>query len=111
MTWLSAEVIKKIPNSVTVSGTYSGAPIIWRAPSSPHLACGLNASSFLRFCTLGMAKPARGCRSVSGPLKTFRTLRGWLSFQRLRLSAWRGVFLRWLGKRVRFSSDVSDGAK
>ena len=49
---------------------------IWRAPSSPHLACGLNGSFFLHFCgQLGAAKAGTLVRN-SRTLKSCGTLRG-----------------------------------
>jgi hypothetical protein len=49
-------------------------PVTWRAPSSPHLACGLNGSSLLHCCTnLNMTKAGR-CHDVRVRLKTCESL-------------------------------------
>ena len=54
----------------------------WRAPSSPHLACGLNGSFFLRPCGPLNTAPAGGLLRVVGWSKTCGTLhRGGISLK------------------------------
>jgi len=56
---------------------YRGEAILaWRAPSSPHLACGLNRSFFLRFCALLDANQAGRTVGVLGSAEPCETLRG-----------------------------------
>lgn len=49
-----------------------------RAPSSPHLACGLNGSFFLRTCGLIPAVKAGRSFSFQEGAETCGTLRGWM---------------------------------
>ncbi len=73
----------------------------WRAPSSPHLACGLNRSFFLRFCAVTQAKPAGGCLSVSKLWNTCGILRRG-AFRNSHTYALVAKFGWCLGKEVRF---------
>ena len=68
------------------TGVLHGEPVTWsctwRAPSSPHLACGLNGSFFLRPCGQLNATPAGGLLSVVGWSKACGTLhRGGISLK------------------------------
>ena len=54
-----------------------------RAPSSPHLARGLNVSFFLRTCGPFTAAQAGALLCVVGRLKACGTLRGWIVFAKL----------------------------
>ena len=81
-----------------VSGIWKISALKWcdhfchtrRAPSSPHLACGLNGSFFLRPCGPPSATEAGRLLGVVGMLKTCGTLhRGGYSSKRLKASLWR----------------------
>lgn len=54
-----------------------------RAPSSPHLACGLNGAFFLRTFGPFTAAQAGALLCVLGRLKACGTLRRWVVFARL----------------------------
>ena len=54
-----------------------------RAPSSPHLACGLNGSFFLRTCGPFTAAQAGALLGVVEKLKACETLRRWVVFAKL----------------------------
>ena len=73
-----------------------------RAPSSPHLACGLNGSLFPHFCTPSKTSAAGGCRNVSRLSKACGNLRGWVRFNDAHANEQPGIFGSRLGKRVSF---------
>ena len=52
----------------------------WRAPSSPHLACGLNRSFFLRTCGPLTAAQAGRLLGVLEGAEPCGTLRGWMFY-------------------------------
>ena len=54
-----------------------------RAPSSPHLACGLNGSLLLHTCGPFKAAQAGALLVVVGGLKACGTLRRWVFFAKL----------------------------
>ena len=74
----------------------------WRAPSSPHLACRLNGSIFLRPCgPLSAAQAGRLHGVLEGP-ETCGTLQGWMFCATLIKHARTAEFCRCLGKKVSF---------
>ncbi len=73
-----------------------------RAPSSPHLACGLNGSLFLRFCTLVKTTQAGGRIPISEFLNTCGTLRRCVLFNEVNANEQTGRSGSRLGKRVSF---------
>lgn len=54
-----------------------------RAPSSPHLACGLNGSFFLRICGPPSAAQAGRLLGVLEGAEPCVTLRGWMFYATL----------------------------
>lgn len=72
------ESVRRRSGGVTCHKAFSGRFLTWRAPSSPHLACGLNGSIFLRTCgSLSAAQAGRLFGVLEGP-ETCGTLRGWM---------------------------------
>jgi hypothetical protein len=73
-----------------------------RAPSSPHLACGLNGSFFLHTCGPLNTAPAGGALGIVGWSKTCGTLRGWDVLRNAYKHARTAEISRCLGKKVSF---------
>lgn len=55
----------------------------WRAPSSPHLACGLNVSFFLHSLQLLRRGHGWGCSGIAVGEKACESLREWAVLRRL----------------------------
>lgn len=50
---------------------------MWRAPSSPRHACGLNVSFFLHSLQLLRRGPGWACSGIAGGEKACESLQGW----------------------------------
>lgn len=73
-----------------------------RAPSSPHLACGLNGSFFLRTCGPLSAAQAGRLLGVLEGAETCGTLRGWMFYATLISTHERLKLVGASGKRLVF---------
>lgn len=74
----------------------------WRAPSSPHLACGLNGSFFLRTCGPLSAAQAGRLLGVFEGAETCGTLQGWMFYATLISTQERLKLVGASGKRLVF---------
>lgn len=71
-------------------------------------------AKFLDFSALLRIGYSEACWGLMARLLTVENLQNPARvavFLLLRLSTWRGVFLRWFGKKVRFASEVSAGPR
>ena len=78
----------------------------WRAPSSPHLACGLNGSFFLHPCDLVGTAQAGRLDGVVGRRKACGTLRGWVVFERTVAGLSEAILRGGSGKGLVFENGV-----
>lgn len=81
----------------------------WRAPSSPHHACGLNGSLFLRTCGSLSAAQAGRLLGVLVGAETCGTLRGRMFYATLLSTHERLNLVGGAGKRLVFFEGVALG--
>lgn len=81
----------------------------WRAPSSPHLACGLKGSFFLHTCEPLAAAQAGRLLGVWRGAKTCETLRRWMFYATPISTHERLNFVGGSGKRLVFFEGGSVG--
>lgn len=100
--WSMARKQRATNRGIGVLQTSARTAFTWRAPSSPHHACGLNGSFFLQPCGPLSAAQAGCLLGVLEGAEPCGTLRGWMLYAALKSTHERLKLVGASGKRLVF---------